>query len=128
MQLLHLIGAALAVSIDTTITLAPLVVVLLTGTFIPILVGIVTKLDASPGLKQVVTIVLAGIAGLLNASLVADGSAVFSVETLLLACATWLVAIAEYAGVMGSARINDRLFPNFGLGAPIGTTAVEKIQ
>lgn len=128
MQLFHLIGAALAVSIETTITLAPLVVVLLVGTFIPILVGIVTKLDASPALKQVLTIVLSGIAGLLNTAVVADGSAVFSVETLLLAGATWLTAIATYAGVYGSARTNDHLAPKFGIGGAIDTTAVEKIQ
>jgi hypothetical protein len=106
----------LAVAIATTITLTPIVVTLLTGTLIPILVGLVTRSGASPGLKQAITIVLAGAAALIVQSTLADGSAVFSLETLILAAANWLVAIATYAGFFRSLNINDHLAPTRGLG------------
>lgn len=114
-----------AVTIATEVTLAPIVVALLSGLIIPVLVGIVTKSGASAQLKQAVTIVLAGVAALITSSTLADGSAVFSLETLLLAVMSWLVAIASYLGVYRPQNLNDRTAPNFGLGA-VDTTGFEK--
>lgn len=114
-----------AVTIATEVTLAPLVVSMIVGLAIPLVVGLVTKSGASAQLKQVVTILLAGIAALITSSTVADGSAVFSLETLLLTGMTWLVSIASYLGVYRPLNANDHLAPDRGLGV-VDTTGVEK--
>lgn len=114
-----------AVTIATEITLAPLVVTMLSGLVIPLIVGLVTKSGASAQLKQVVTILLAGIAALITSSTLADGSAVFSLETLLLAGMAWLVSITSYLGVYRPLNLNDHTLPDRGLGA-VDTTGFEK--
>jgi hypothetical protein len=115
-----------AVTISTEIALTPIVVTMLSGLIIPIAVGIVTKSAAAPQVKQVVTIVLAGVAALITSSTLADGSAVFSLETLLLAGFTWLVAIASYLGVYRPLNLNDHTLPNSGLGTVVEATGFEK--
>ena len=69
---------------------------LLVGTFLPILVGIVTKELASSGLKATVLAALSGAAGLANGAIVADGA--FTKEALYAAFTTWVVAVATYYG------------------------------
>lgn len=115
-----------AVTLATEIALTPIVVTMLSGLGIPIIVGIVTKSGAAPQVKQVVTIVLAGVAALITSSTLADGSAVFSLETLLLAAMAWLVAIASYLGVYRPLNLNDHTLPNTGLGTVVETTGFEK--
>lgn len=115
-----------AVTLATEIALTPIVVSMLSGLVIPIVVGIVTKSGARPQVKQVATILLAGIAALITSSTLADGSAVFSVETLLLAAMAWLVAIASYLGVYRPLNLNDHTAPDRGFGQVIDTTGFEK--
>ena len=115
-----------AVTIATEVQMTPLVVTMLVGLIIPIVVGIITKSAARPQVKQVVTIVLAGITALITSSTLADGSAVFSIETLLLAGFTWLVSIASYLGVYRPLNLNDHTLPDSGLGTVIDTTGFEK--
>lgn len=115
-----------AVTLATEISLAPIVVTMLSGLVIPIIVGFVTKSAAGPQVKQVATILLAGIAALLTSSTLADGSAVFSLETLLLAVMAWLIAIASYLGVYKPFNLNDHTAPDRGFGQVIETTGFEK--
>lgn len=115
-----------AVTIATEISLTPLVVTMLSGLVIPILVGYITKSGAAPQVKQVATILLAGVAALLTSSTLADGSAVFSLETLLLAAMAWLVSIASYLGVYRPLNLNDHTLPDAGFGKVIETTGFEK--
>lgn len=115
-----------AVTLATEIRLTPIVVTMLSGLVIPIIVGFVTQSAAGPQVKQVATILLAGVAALIASSTLADGTAVFSVETLLLAAMAWLVAIASYLGVYKPLNLNDRTAPNRGIGSVVETNGFEK--
>ena len=103
-------------AVVTSVTIGPLVVTLLSGTIIPILVGLVTKSSASAGWKQAATVVLAGVAGLIQSSVGVTGASVLSTDTLILAAASWVVAIATYHGVYQAHDINSTLSPDRGLG------------
>lgn len=98
------------------VTIAPLLTTLISGTIIPILTGLVTKSGASDTVKQGVTVVLAGASGLIQGSVIDTGASVFSAETLALAVASWIIAIASYHGVYQSHDINEKLSPDIGLG------------
>lgn len=115
-----------AVTLATEITLTPIVVSMLSGLVIPIIVGFVTKSGAAPQIKQVATILLAGVAALITSSTLVDGSAVFSIETLLLAAMAWLIAIASYLGVYKPFNLNDHAAPDRGFGQVVDTTGFEK--
>lgn len=81
---------------DTVFSADVATLALLVGTFLPILVGIVTKELASSGLKATALAALSGVAGLINGAIVADGA--FTSEALYAAFTTWVVAVATYYG------------------------------
>ncbi len=108
-----------AVTIASEVELAPIVVTMLSGLVIPVLVGLVTKSAARPPVKQVATILLSGVAALVASSTMIDGSAVFSVETALLAGMAWLMSVASYLGVYQPLDLNDRMLPGSGLGRAV---------
>jgi hypothetical protein len=105
-----------AVTLATEIELTPIAVTVLSGLVIPVLVGLVTKSTARPQVKQVLTVLLSGVAALVATTTLDDGSAVFSLETLLLATVSWLVAIASYLGVYKPLNLNDHTAPDRGFG------------
>lgn len=69
---------------------------LLSGTFLPVVVGMITKQLSASGLKATILAALAAVAGILNGAIVADGA--FTQESLMAAFATWVVAVATYYG------------------------------
>lgn len=84
---------------DSAFSLDAFTVTFILGSLIPLVNGLVTKLTTSSAVKAIVTIVLSGIAGLVNVSLTDGGGAVISQSALKSAILTLIVAIAMYAGV-----------------------------
>lgn len=104
---------------DTTLTIDALVVTMLVGTILPILVGLVTKSTASSGLKGVALLFLSAVQGFVVNQTVADGSAVFTTEGVLLALLGFVAAVASYFGVLkptGAAPAVQEKTSNFGIG------------
>jgi len=98
--------------------LNPLLVTLITSLFIPIVVGIVVKANASTAIKNVVMIVTTGVVTLINANVTDTGSAVLSTETLTYWAISIVATIAAYLGLYKPVEANDKLLPNFGVGKP----------
>lgn len=102
---------------ETTVALDVEFVSLLIGTVIPLLVGLLTKLNASSGVKAVVNALLAALAGFLTEA----GSDEFvlgsAIVTVLL---TWAVSVATYYGLYkptGTSQAVQRSTRNFGVGS-----------
>lgn len=94
-------------------------VTLILGTLVPLVVGVLTKLNASSAIKSISMIVLNAIVALITLSQVGDGSAVFTKEGFI-AFATGLIAsVAAYLGVWKpigiSGAINEKT-AGFGIG------------
>lgn len=101
------------------ITLAPQTVQIILGVLLPLLVGIVTKLNASKAVKSFVLLILSLIGGTLSQAIASDGSAFFSQETLISVATTWVVAIASYYGLWkpsGTSESVNTKTANFGIG------------
>lgn len=88
---------------------------LIIGLVIPFLTGLLTKLNASATVKQVVTIVLAGVSALIVSSTVGE-EAVISWETLGYAALGWLVAVLSYLGLYQPHNLNAKTAPDKGIG------------
>lgn len=97
------------------IQLSALTVTFIVSVFIPIITAVVTKLDTSATVKGVVTLIL----NLVNASVVgavvADGSAVFSEETLIAALIGMTISVASYLGFYKPVDINAKALPEKGI-------------
>jgi hypothetical protein len=96
--------------------MTPLVVTVIIGTVLPLLTGLLTKLQASDTVKGVVNLTLAAASGVITAGLVADGGALISREALIYAVLAWVQSVATYLGIWKSLDINARLIPTKGLG------------
>ena len=83
---------------------------------IPVLTGLLTKINAAPAVKQVVTIVLAAINTLIVQSTLADGTAVISKENGLLWAVSTGIAITSYLGIYKPHDANAKLSPDTGFG------------
>jgi hypothetical protein len=86
-------GADALFSIDATI------VAILLGVIIPILNGIVTKITTSAGVKAVLTLALATVAGLVTTATTDGGDAIFSSALVLNTALTFITSVATYAGL-----------------------------
>lgn len=84
----------------TTITLSAAIVTFITGTAIPIVTGVITKLTAPSWVKVVVHFVLSTVAGVLTSSLQLDGTAVISKVTVLLVLSNWAIGLTTYQGAL----------------------------
>lgn len=89
----------------TVFTLDALLVSTLLGTVLPILVGLVTKLNAASWVKGVSLLFLSAVTGLISTSTTLDGTAVFSKESLILALIAWVTAVATYFGLLKPAEV-----------------------
>jgi hypothetical protein len=101
---------------ESVLELAPLAVTVILGTLIPLLTGILTKLEASAKLKGFVTLTLAAVAGVVTQAVTDNGGAIFSDETLILAGLAWVQSVASYLGLWQSLAVNAKLAPDQGLG------------
>lgn len=91
-------------------------VTLIIGTILPVLVGLVTKLDASSKLKGALLLVLNAAQGLIVASRVSDGGANFTVDALVLFVAGVAVSLMSYYGFYKPHDVSAKLAPDFGIG------------
>ena len=73
-------------------------VMFLTGALIPLLVGLVTKLNTHSAVKAILHLGVAAAASMINVSITLDGVAIISRETLVTFFMTWLTGIATYLG------------------------------
>lgn len=79
--------------------LDPQTVSIVLGLALPILVGVVTKAQASSRIKSITLAALAAISGGISQAVTADGSAILSQETLTTIVLTFVTAIASYYGL-----------------------------
>lgn len=87
---------------------------LLSGLVIPLVVGLVTKLEASTGTKSVVTVVLAALAG--AAQVLVAGGGVVSGDYVIQTVITLGLALGSFYGIYSPAKTDARLAPGFGIG------------
>lgn len=96
------------------LTLAAGWVTLLSGLAIPLVTGLVTKLDASTGTKSVITILLSAAAGI--AATVVNEGGILTTDTLLNALVTWGLALGAFYGFYSPFNTDAKLAPDFGIG------------
>jgi len=99
----------------TSISLSALSVTLLISVFIPIVTGIITKLDTSGQIKGLITLVLNLINAAVVGAITADGSSVFSEETLIAALVGMAISVASYLGFYKPVDMNEKLVPTKGI-------------
>lgn len=100
--------------------LSALSVQLLIGLVVPIVVGLITKLTTSSGLKALVMLVINAAQTLLVQATMADGTAIISKQTFIVWIFALIVSVASYAGVykplnLTSSTEGGKLSPNRGL-------------
>jgi hypothetical protein len=107
---------ALILAAATMLQATPFVVTLVVGHVIPVITALVTKSTAPDGLKQFITAFLSAASAYVVQSTLADGSAVFTAQTAVMAVATFISANVAYIAVLSKRNINDRMLPDKGLG------------
>lgn len=114
--MIHLFLAVSAV--ESKVHLDVGVLTFIVATAIPILTGLITKANASSGVKAVTTLTLAIIAAAVQLAIEANG--VVNLRTFLGNLAvTWIIAIATYYGLLKPTKVTQKaaaVAPNFGLG------------
>lgn len=106
-----MIGLVLAA---TVLVLSAGWLMLISSFVIPLIVGLTTKLQASKGLKGVLTLVLAAVAGVLQTAVASGG--IVEQQTLINGLMTFGGALLVYYGLLGPAKVDEVLAPQFGLG------------
>ncbi len=87
---------------------------LISGLAIPLITGLATKLEASTGVKSIVTICLAALAAILIAVVRDEG--VFTTETGIEAIVTWGLALGSFYGLYSPFGTDAVLAPKVGIG------------
>lgn len=102
----------------------------LCGVLIPLLVGVLTKVNASSGLKAVVNALLSALAGALAAFTQTGLTGDVDWKTLILSMlSTWIVSVATYYGIWkptGVAGTVNVKTGRFGVGSPPDMETDEK--
>lgn len=83
----------------STVALAAPIVTIIVGLLIPILNGLLTKLSTSSGVKALLTTFLAGASAVVTNGILADGSSVFTTQTLYTFLITWGISVLSYVGL-----------------------------
>lgn len=106
-------------------TISAVGVAIIVGTLLPILVGLLTHVDAPPKVKVVVQSVLAAIGGVVVHGITNDGVAIVSWDAIVTAVLVWIQSTAAYLGVFkpltwgaDNSGINSALLPELGIGKP----------
>lgn len=97
-------------------TLSTVAVTLIIGTIIPVLVGLITKMNASSKLKGALMLVLNAAQGLVIASKTANGGAFFSTDALVLFLSGVAISLMAYYGFYKPNDVPSKLAPSFGIG------------
>lgn len=94
---------------NTVLTINAELVLIITATLIPLVVGIITKLTAPGALKSILLIVIGAVATAIAVSTGADGVAVISKVTLIESFRTVVTSIAMYYGVFKPTGISPAI-------------------
>ena len=70
----------------------------LIGVIIPLLVGLLTKLEASPGVKAIANALLSAITGVVT-QIIETGGTFIPSEAIVAVLLTWVVSVATYYGL-----------------------------
>lgn len=107
---------ATAVAPVATLTLSAFTVLVITSLLIPVATGLLTKLQATATVKQVITAAIAAVVGIITTSSQADGTAVISLATVQYALLAFAIATVGYLGIYKPHALDAKLAPNAGLG------------
>lgn len=102
--------------VASTFSLSTQIVMFLTAVFIPLVTGLVTKYSLPAFWKFFVTLVISTVAAGINEATTADGSAVISKHTAVLALYTVTIATLTYLGIYRPVDANAKLAPDVGIG------------
>ena len=97
-------------------TLTVLVTTMIVSYIIPAATSLITKASASAWLKQFVTALLAAVNALVVTATQADGTALLTKTTVLLALGSFLAAQAAYVGLFKPHNANSTIAPTKGIG------------
>lgn len=105
---------------EPIVLLDPMLVTTIISVVIPLLVGILTKLRAHPGVKAVMLIILNGVGAAIGTAVGVDGVAVISRTTVYQFIVGCVVSIATYYGVWKPTGVSggiNRATATVGLGS-----------
>lgn len=105
-----------AVAPVAELTLNAFVVLVISSFLIPLATGLITKLSASATVKQVVTLILSALTGVITTSTQVDGTAIISMTTVQYSLLALGIAIVSYLGVYQPHDANAKLAPDVGVG------------
>ena len=97
-------------------TLSTLIVTMLVSFLIPAAVAMLTKSNASAGIKQFVDALLSAATALIVTATLADGTAVISKEAAVLALGAFIHSQATYVSLYRPHAVNTKLAPAAGIG------------
>lgn len=105
---------------DNTITVDPLIVSVIVGAVIPVITGVVTKLNSTTGVKAITAAVLASAGGVLTQLFVdnPDNSFVLK-EAVVLAALVFVTNLGTYLGIYKPVGKTDQV-PLQNITAPYG--------
>lgn len=83
---------------------------------IPILVGLLTKLQGNPKVKVVVTMFLTALGAFIVANTTTTGETVFQLSTLVTFVETFVLQLAVFFGIIKPLGVRKVLLPEQGLG------------
>ena len=115
-------GEPVAATTGSVITISLVAWSVIQGTVLPIVVGILTKVDAPDPIKVFVNLLLNAVGGLVAVVVVSDGVATLSLNAVVAAGLGFVASIATHygfwkpIGVTGSDAETNRLLPAIGLG------------
>lgn len=91
---------------------------LISGVFVPLLVGLITKAAASAPLKSLLNALLSAAAGAVSTAIAAGGAVNWKVYALNIGLA-WTISVASYYGLWKPSAVAsavNKATPNFGFG------------
>lgn len=98
------------------IRLDPMLVTFVVSVLLPIVVGFVTKANASTALKQIVSIAASIGTGLVVTATQVDGVAVISKQAAFYAFVAFATQTATYLGIYKPQNANAKIAPKVGIG------------
>src|SRR5688500_12073185 len=88
----------------------------ITGLLLPIVIGFITKANASKSFQAIVGILVAAVGAIVVRATTVDGAAVFDQALILDATLVYVPQIASYLGFWKNLDLNQKMAPNVGLG------------
>jgi hypothetical protein len=97
-------------------SVSPLITTLLISNVLPAIVALVTKLNASPWIKQAINALLSAITGMIVTATTITGAAVIGKDSVLLALGSFFASQVSYLALYKTHDANAKIAPSVGLG------------